>query len=84
MFQLSFGMMEFCPVGMPLADKWIIGFIHNFPPERLPARPTGVSRAGMKEFILSGRYRSVRAGIIPTFQYSNITSFAHEIDRFAL
>jgi len=29
MFQLSFGIMEFCPVGMPLADKWIIGFIHN-------------------------------------------------------
>jgi len=45
------------------------------PPERPPARPcptssfrraTGVIRAGMKEFILSGRYRSVRAGRLRT------------------
>jgi hypothetical protein len=29
MFQLSFRMMEFCPVEIPVADKWIIGFILN-------------------------------------------------------
>jgi len=30
------------------------------PSDRPPARPTGVIRAGMKEFILSGRLESVR------------------------
>jgi len=36
MFQLSSGMMEFCPVGMPVADEWIIGFFHNSPVEIAP------------------------------------------------
>jgi len=36
------------------AEEW------ENPSDRPPARPTGVIRAGMKEFILSGRLESVR------------------------